>query len=88
MAEAVAAPEPDTAPKNMQPRVVTVERPALRWPTRLLARSTSSFEAFPEQSRSPERMKSGMASIVKLFIPAKILGAVMVSMKRSPVIAR
>jgi hypothetical protein len=72
----------------MQANVVTVERPALKCPTRLLARSISSFDAFPEHNRSPERINSGIANIVKEFMPAKNLGAVMDTMNMSPLITR
>jgi hypothetical protein len=54
----------------------------------LFAISISSLEAFPELNRSPERMNRGIASMVKEFIPAKNLGAVMDIMNVSPVMNR
>ena len=49
------------AAKNMPARTDTTERPPRIMPRRLSQNSTSSFEIFPFESRSPARIKKGTA---------------------------
>ena len=61
MAATVATAEPETAPKNMQARMVTMPREPVIPPMQLLAALTSRLEMPPLSMMLPQIMKKGRA---------------------------
>lgn len=73
IAEVVATAEPETAPKNIQAMVVTMESPPVIHPRRLSAKFTIRFAIPPVAIRFPASMKNGTAKSVKESVPDKEL---------------
>ena len=73
MAEVVATAEPETAPKNMQAIVVTIERPPVIQPRRLSAKFTILLAIPPVAIRFPASIKNGTARSVKESVPDREL---------------
>ena len=70
MAEAVATPEPEMAPKRPEATMVTRAREPLMWPIKALA-TLISLVVMLRDIRLPASTKKGMASSDEEFIPAK-----------------
>jgi hypothetical protein len=73
MAAVVAADEPEIAAKNIDPSTATSERPPLIQPTHASAKSTNRLDTFPLASKSPARIKKGIAIMGNESVPTNIL---------------
>jgi hypothetical protein len=61
-AAVVAAPEPDIAAKNMDANTETADNPPLILPIHASAKATSIFDISPLASKSPAKIKKGIAT--------------------------
>ena len=69
MAEASATAEPEMPPNKVEATTFTWPSPPRRCPTRLAAMPMSRSAMPPRIIRSPAKMKKGMASMEKAFMP-------------------